>query len=367
MLRFAGARRWVWNWALGRRKEHYAATRKTLSVGRLLSELTVLKHQPETAWLQEAHAQSLQQAIRDLDRAYSNWFAGHTSQPTFKSKKRHRPAFRCPQNAYLHGNVVYVPKVGLVKVRYSQEVAGETKSVTFKREPSGHWYAYLVASFVMPDVSLPPPSSEKTVGVDAGLKDFFVLSNGERVEAPKFYRKGEKKLRRANKTLHRRKQGSKRREKARKRVARLHERTANQRKDFLHKHSIDLIRRFDCVCIENLSVSGLAKTKLAKSFRDAAHGEFRWQLEYKALWNRKRLVKVDRFFPSSKRCGGCGAIKAVLALAEREWTCPVCGVVHDRDLNAACNIKEEGMRMLAAGHAESLNAHGVDVRPATAG
>lgn len=354
MLRQAGACRWVWNWALARRNAYYAENGKQIPAAELSAELTTMKDQLATAWLKEVQAAALQQVLRDLDRAFVGFFEKRAGFPKFKAKKRTLPSFRMPQRVKIIDDKVYVPKIGLVRIKQSRAIEDETKSATFKRNALGHWYVTLVVAFTMPDVALPTPDPEKVVGIDAGLTDFTVLSNGEREPAPKFYRKMQKKLARAQRVFSRRQNGSKRREKARRRIARIHEKIRNQRADFLHKHSTNLIRRFDGVCVEDLNVQALTRTKLsghAKSFNDAAHGEFRRQLEYKATWHRKHFVAVGRFFPSSKKCGTCGAVNAKLTLGEREWTCQACGTKRDRDLNAAKNIKEEGLRILAAGQA----------------
>jgi putative transposase len=362
LMRQAGACRWVWNWALARRKEYFAQHGKGIPAKELSAELTALKEQPETAWLKEHDSQALQQVLKDLDKAFGNFFARRAGFPRFKSRKRASASFRIPQRVRVDGGKVYVPKVGWVRIRQSQGIEGQTKSATFKRDACGHWHVTLVVAFCMPNVPLPAPEPATTVGIDAGLKDFLVLSTGEHVGAPRFFRKAQRKLARANRTVARRKKGSKRRDKARKRLARVHQKTANQRRDFLHKHSTDIIKRHGAVCIEDLCVSGLARTKLAKSFHDAAHGEFRRMLQYKALWHRIHLVKVGRFFPSTKTCSTCGAVNDGLTLADRQWTCS-CGAVHDRDLNAASNIRTEGLRILAVGHTDSLNARGARVRP----
>jgi putative transposase len=363
----AGARRWVWNWALARRKEYYAEHGRGIPPSQLSGELTALKKQPDTAWLRQAHAQALQQALADLDKAFVAFFERRASFPRFKSKKRCRPSFRIPQRVRVANGKVFVPKIGHVTIRQSQEVEGETKGATFKQDALGNWYVCLVVAFTMPDVALPPPDPEKVVGLDAGLKDFLAFSTGEKVPAPKFYRKAEKALRRAQRAVARRKAGGRRRGKAKRRVARIQQRTADRRRDFLHKLSTDIVKRFDGVCIEDLNVRGLARAKLAKSFADASHGEFRRMLQYKCVWHRKHLVAVGRFFPSSKRCNSCGAVNDNLTLADRRWTCPACGAEHDRDHNAACNVKEEGLRLLAAGLADSRNARGDGVRPPARG
>jgi putative transposase len=365
--RMAGARRFVWNWALRRWKDHYAATGQSISLKQLSAELTVLKQQPETAWLSEIDSQALQQALKDLHRAFSAFFAKRARHPRFKSRKRDRARFRIPQRVKLQGTKVYVPKVGWVRIRLSRDVDGTIKSATFKREPDGHWYVVLVTAFAMPDVPLPPPDPTQVVGIDLGLIDFVILSDGsEPIPAPKFYRKAQRKIRRANRALSRARRGSKRREKARQRLARAHQKAVRQRQDFLHKLTSQLVHDHDGICIEDLNVKGLARTKLAKSFADAAMGEFRRQLESKCLWNRKHLIVIARFFPSSRRCNVCGALNDRLTLSDREWDC-ICGVHQKRDFLAACNVRDEGLRMLAAGQAESLNAQGASVSPGLSG
>jgi putative transposase len=362
LFRQAGARRWVWNWALAGRKAYYAECGKGIYARQQQKELPVLKSIPETAWLKDIDAQLLQETLRDLDKAYVAFFEGRARFPRFKSRKTDNPRFRISQRVKVVDGKVWVPKVGWVRVRQSRTVEGVTKSATFKRDAMGHWFVTLVVAFETPDVPLPPPNPENVVGIDAGLKDFAVLSNGERIENPRFYRKAQRKLRRAQRVLSRRQEGSNRRSKARRQVARVHQKTADKRKDFLHKLSTKLVKRFDGVCIEDLCIKGLVRTKLARSFADAAHGEFRRMLEYKSLWHRKHLMVVGRYFPSTKTCGACGHVNHALTLADREWTCSVCGVAHDRDHNASCNIKTEGLRLFAAGHAEKENARGRPVR-----
>lgn len=366
LMRLAGARRFVWNWALDRRKAYYAEHGKTIPAAQLSAELTALKNQPETGWLKEADSQALQQTLKDLDRAFLNFFEKRARFPRFKSRKRDTPRFRIPQRVKIADGKVYVPKTGLVRIRQSMPVDLPTKGATFKRDAVGRWFVTLTAEFEMPDVALPAPDVAKVIGIDLGLKDFAVTSGGERIEAPKFYRRGQRKLRKAQRVFSRRKPGSNRKAKARLVVAKVHKQIANQRGDFLHKLSTDLVSRHDGLCIENLSLKGLARTKLAKSIMDASMGEFRRQLEYKSEWDRKHLAVIGRFYPSTKLCRGCGAINGMLTLSDRQWICD-CGMVHDRDLSAAINIRDEGLRILAAGHAERQNARGVRVSPAKVG
>ncbi len=379
LLRMAGARRWVWNWGLARRKEVYAAMGKGLSYQQQAAELTAVKKRPETAWLREADSQLLQQALQDLDRAFKAFFERRARFPRFKSKKKDQPRFRIPQRVKVEGSKVYIPKVGWVAIRQSQPIDCPVKGATFKRDTQGHWYVTLTAEFEMPDVPLPPANPERVVGIDLGLKDFAVLSDGTRIAPPKFYRKVLSKLRRAQRALSRKQKGSKNREKARKHLNKIHAKVRNQRQDWLHKLTTGLVQKYDGLCIEDLNLKGIARTKLSTSVLDAALGEFRRQLEYKTVWRRKHLAVIDRYFPSSKLCRECGTIHTALTLSDRVWTCG-CGALHDRDLNAAQNIRAEGMRHIpwvygrspsregivpvAVGHTETQNAWGEGVRPA---
>ena len=369
---FAGARRWVWNWALDRKMAHYRQTGTTLSYHDLAGELTQLKQQPETAWLREMDSQSLQQALRDLDSAYQHFFRRvkrgekHKGFPRFKSRKRDTPRFRIPQRVVLHAEAVGVPKIGRIRAVVHRPLEGVTKGATFKREPNGHWFVSIVTE------QQAAPRTERPVqthvGVDVGLKSLAVYSTGETIANPRWYRTQSRKLRRAQQALSRKVQGSHNRGKARVVVARLHQKIRNQRNDFVHKLSTDLVRHYDLVSIEDLSIRGLAKTKLAPSVLDAGWGMLRAMLAYKADRNDSHVVAIGRFFASSKMCGACGWIHDI-TLSVRAWDClnPACGAHHDRDLNAARNIDYEGKRLfdlrVAAGHAETQNACGASVSP----
>jgi putative transposase len=365
---YAGARRWTYNWALARRKQHFARNGNRLSVSELCAELTTLKRQPEALWLREMNAQMLQQALRDLDTAFRAFFAGRARFPRFRSKRRDRPSFRFPQSLRLERDTLIVPKLGPVRLVLHRPLEGTLKSATIKQDATGAWYVTLVVHFEVADTPLPPPALERTVGLDLGLKDLAVLSDGERVPAPKHYRRAERTLKRLQRRLSRCQQGSNRREKLRRLVARQHQRVANQRKDHLHKLSCALVREHDAVLIEDLNVKGLSRTKASKSVYDAGWAMLRFQLSYKARWQRKHVVIIGRFFPSTRLCPSCGRINRNLTLAEREWTC-ACGAVHDRDLTAARNIRAEGLRLLlAVGTTESAkNAPRELVSPVTDG
>lgn len=361
----AGARRWTWNWALARRISYYREHGAGIPCRMLSSELTALKRRPETAWLKQVDAQLLQQALIDLDRAFVNFFGKRGRFPNFKSKKRDLPRFRIPQRIQVQRGKVRIPKVGWIALRQFRDLDLPVKSATCKRDATGDWYVSLVTEFVLPDEPLRPADPEKVVGIDLGLIDFVVTSDRCRIPAPKFLRRSIRRVREAHRRHSRSQQGSRRRIRAHRHLARVHRRVANRRRDFIHKLTIALVRRYDGLCIETLNVRGLARTKLARSIYDAGFGEFARQVQYKALWHGKHFVKVATNFPSSQICGVCEFRYGQLERGDREWDCPVCNTHHLRDLNAANNIRREGMRLLnvAAGQTETLNARGLGLRP----
>jgi putative transposase len=359
-LRFAGCRRFVWNWALARKQEVYKKTGQSIGYVALAAELVQLKKQPETAFLKECHSQVLQQTLMDLDKAFVSFFEKRARFPKFKSRKRMVNAFRIPQNVLVIDGKVSIPKIGLVKVRLHRPMEGTLKSATIKQEPNGHWNVTFVSHLQLPDA---PATCDTPAGVDVGLESFLTLDNGEKVKPPKFYRKGERKLRKAQRKLSRCQKNSQNRQKAKRHVALCHAKVRNQRNDWLHKMSAQLVRCFDTLCIEDLNLKGLVRTKLAKSFSDAAISTFLRMLEYKVVPRYGQVVKVGRFFASSKTCSNPDCKhKQPLELSERMWVCECCGTLHDRDINAAINILVEGLRILALGMRESLNANGGNVR-----
>jgi len=361
--RFAGARRWTWNWALATWRAFYREHGVSIPAKELSAQLTALKGRPETAWLKEIDAQALQQVIADLRHAFANFFAHRARYPRFKRKKDDTARFRLPQRVGLVGAAVRVPKIGVIPLRLTRPLEGTIKSATFRRDACGHWFVSLAVQAALPMVAQKLPAPTTVVGIDLGLHDAAVLSTGERVAAPRLYRKAAKRLARAQRALCRKRKGSRNRARARARVARLHRKVANQRADFLHQLTTRLIRAHGAICIEDLAAKSLARTKLAKAVLDVGWGELRRQLAYKGCWYGVSVVAIDRWYPSSKRCHACGARNGALTLTDRIWTCPGCGAVLDRDRNAARNIRDEGYRILAAGHAERENACGEPVRP----
>ncbi len=250
--------------ALRQKRDHYHTTGKGLSENELSARLTALKGEPDTAWLKEMDSQLLQQVLADLKKAFTSFFEKRARFPRFKSRKRDTARFRIPQRVTLADGCLYVPNIGRVKIRQSQVVERTTKSATFKRDACGHWFVSLVAEREMPAVALTAPAKARTVGVDLGLKDAVVTSDGERVADPRFYRAAQRKLRRAQRGQSRKVKGSNNRARARRRVARVHQKIAAKRNDFCHKLTTRLVKNHDAVCIEDLNVQGLARTKVRR-------------------------------------------------------------------------------------------------------
>ena len=348
LSRYFGCSRFVYNYFLNQRKEQYRLTGKSDNYYAQAKALTTLKKQEETAWLKEVNAQTLQFAIRSLEAAYNNFFKKRTKFPKFKSKHS-KNSFTVPQFASITDNRLFIPKFTEgIKCRVHREIKGKIGKVTITKTPSGK---YFVSVFTEEDYINPLEKTGKSVGVDMGLKDLLVTSEGETFKNNRYTRKYECKLTKAQRHLSRKKKGSREFENQKLKVARLHEKISNSRVDYLHKCSISLVRRYDTICIEDLNVKGIVKNhRLAKSVTDVSWGKFISMLTYKAEWNGKKIVKVDRYFPSSQTCHICGYVnKQIKDLSVREWECPVCHAHHDRDVNAAINILRIGLNNISAG------------------
>ncbi|MGW7520796.1 RNA-guided endonuclease InsQ/TnpB family protein [Streptomyces sp. NPDC054796] len=371
LARAFGCARVVWNDCLRDRREAHAAGLPYVTSAELSRlRITQAKRTEERAWLAEVSAVVLQQSLRDLDVAFKSFFDSlkgkrsgrKVGPPRYKSKRDTRQSVRLNANAFsLPGDGrVYVAKVGHLKIRWSRRLPAAPTSVTVTRDGAGRYFLSFVVE-TEPDIL---PEVEAEAGIDLGLSVFAVLSDGSRIASPRFLRRAEKKLKRLQRELSRKAKGSKNRAKARIKVARQHARVVDRRRDWHHKASTRIIRENQAVYVEDLAVAGLARTRLGKSVHDAGWSAFTGMLEYKAVKHGRAFARVDRAFPSSQVCSVCGVRDGPKPLHVREWTCGVCGTVHERDHNAARNVLFEGRRIVAAGRAETLNACGAPVRRA---
>lgn len=347
-----GCCRFVYNHFLQVRKESWETEKKSVNFYDCSRGIPPLKQEYE--WLKEVDSTALIYSLRSLDSAFQNFFRGikqgqKFGYPKFKSKRDRNRSFRtrqARQGILIGDGTVKLPKLGYVKCRISKNVEGRIISASVSQNPSGKYFVSLCCEGA--DIQ-PLPSTDKSVGVDLGIKDLAITSDGIRFPNNKYTSAAERKLARLQRSLSRKTKGSANWEKARVKVARLMEHVANQRRDNIHKVTTSLIRDYDVICIEDLNAVAMEKKRrLAKSVADASFGEFRRQLEYKAEWYGKVVSVVDRFYPSSQLCSACGAKwDGTKNLKVRKWVCPQCGASHDRDVNAAVNILNEGLRQLA--------------------
>jgi len=329
-----GCARFVYNNALAFKQSEYAKDKTNHSWYNLVKRLPDLKKENE--WLKEVNSQSLQQSIVNMNTAFENFFKGRADFPKFKKKGRGKQSFNIPQSISIENNKLKIPKFKVgIKIVLHKPIKGEIKQATISKTPTGKYFVSILCETGEQEKQLQPIKEETTVGLDLGIKSFLVASSGKEYENPKYLRKSISRLK------YQQRQFSKHKSNKRKhRVAILHEKVANQRKDFLHKVSSELIKNHDSIALEDLNIKGMVKNHcLAGSISDASWGMFVAMLEYKAKWNGVNILRIGRFTPSSKVCSGCGYINKELTLKDREWTCPECGSVLDRDRNASINIK----------------------------
>jgi putative transposase len=344
-----GSVRWFWNYALNLCQETYQATGKGLSRGYIQGLLPALKKEYE--WLKDVYSQCLQVVALNLSTAYKNFFEKRAMLPRFKSKHG-RQSISYPQNVKLKGDKIYLPKIGLVACRRHRSFEATIKTVTVSRNRDGKYFASVLVDDGQPHRQV--MTEGKAVGVDVGLTHFAITSDGSKFDNPRYFAKRQRNLKRKQQNLSRQTKGSQNRKKARLAVAKVHSKVARCREDFLHKLSRKIVNENQVIVLESLNVKGMVKNhNLAKAISDVGWGQFCTMLKYKAQSEGKTYVEIDRWFPSSKTCHVCLNRVDNLTLDVRAWTCQHCRTHHDRDLNAAINIKNEGLRILSLGTSDT--------------
>lgn len=345
-----GACRFVFNHYLNKRKESYLEDKKSLNYYDNANDLTQFKKDENYIWLKEINSQSLQSSLRNLDSSYMRFFRKQSKFPRFKSKYD-RQSFKIPQSVSVEENQLLIPKFkGGIKINLHREIKGNIQFATISKSTTGKYYVSLTCEVQ----HQPYEKTNSKVGIDTGIKDLAILSDGKVYGNIKTLKNNLKKLKYNQRQLSKKIKGSSSRNKQRKNLVIIHEKITNVRKDYLHKVSTEIVKNHDIISVEDLAVKNIMKNhKLAQAMSDVSLGSFYSMLEYKSGWNDKQFVKIDRFFPSSKMCSNCGWINQDLTLNIREWTCPSCGEKHDRDFNASKNILKQGLKILSGSWIES--------------
>ena len=358
-----GSIRFAYNYFLNQRKVEYETNKQTLNYNNNSAELTKLKKLEEFKWLKEINSQSLQHSLKHLDDAYNSFFKKRTKFPKFKSKHT-KNSFKIPQYVQVIDSYLYIPKFKSgIKIIQDRTFNGEIRQATISKTPTNEYFISIL-------VNVEHKKLEKTglsVGIDLGIKDFVITSDGFKYKNNRYTKKYSNELKTQQQHLSRKIKGSNRYNKQKLKVAKIYKKITNSRKDNLHKVSTDLIKKYDTIFLEDLNIKGMIKNhKLSKHSQDCSWGTFITYLEYKASWNDKHVIKIDRFFPSSKTCSKCGYINQSLDLSIRDWTCPSCKTKHDRDFNAALNIKQEGFKIIKSSGTDDYR-HGDQIRPTFVG
>jgi putative transposase len=336
-----GQVRFVYNLGLETKINAWKSHKKSISTFDLNNQIKDLKY--EATWLKDAPSQSLQMAMSNLDNAYSGFFKGG-GFPKFKNKYS-KQSFQLPQGVYFKDNKIFIPKLKLVDIDLHREFKGTIKTVTVSKSVTNKYYVSILVDTHIPKPEKKPTINKTSVGVDLGIKDFAITSDGKKFKNQDFLKSTLNKLRIEQRSLSRKQKGSNHYNKQRIKVALLHEHIKNQREDYLHKISKYLVDNYDTICIENLGTSNMMKNgKLSRAIQDMGWFKFKTMLEYKCEWYGKNLEIIGRFDPSSKTCSSCGSKNNNLKLSDREWVCQECGEIHDRDINAALNIRNFGLR-----------------------
>ena len=341
-----GCVRFIYNWGLQKRIEAYMKDKGRISYVQLCAMLTELKKDEQYSWLRDVSNECLQQALRNLDAAFTRFFREKKGFPRFKSKSRSRQSYKAILSVHVdqERRRIKLPKIGWVKYGNNRKFEGNVRSVTVSVTPSGKYHVSVLVDDGKEIPEKLPVTFDTTIGIDMGIKDFAVCSNGDTYENPRHLIKAEQRLRTLQKRLSRKKKGSNRRNRARMILARQHEKVANRRQDYLHKISTKIVRENQAIVVEDLNTKGMMRNhRLSKAIGACGWSTFFKMLEYKCERQGKTFIRIGRFDPSSKMCS-CGHVHRGLKLFEREWVCPNCGSVNDRDLLAACNIKRFGLQ-----------------------
>lgn len=352
MAKHFGSTRFIWNYFLAERKQSYLDSKKSLSFPKNCQTLAALKKTDEFAWLKDVNSQSLQASLKDLDTAYGRFFKKQAMFPKFKKKGLCADSFRCPQHFKIVEGKLQIPKFQPIKISIHREIEGKILFVTILKTRTDKYFAAITGKVEHEAL----PKTGRTVGIDLGIKTLAVCSDGTVFDNIKTTKKYAKKLTYEQRQLSKKKKSSNNRTKQRKQVALVHEKIRNIRVDNIQKFTTQIIKSNGTIVTEDLNVSGMIKNhNLAKAIADASWHELTRQLEYKSGWNDRDFVKIDRFFPSSKLCSVCNFINQNLTLKDREWTCPSCKSVLDRDLNASKNILKQGLKVLSGCGTQSEN------------